>query len=831
MKILHYIEELNLKSGGPVRAVLDLSRLTCEAGHRVTILSPDVSDAPKEWLEAPVAGQARPHVVKVPPFAGRGKLFPFPVVEQIRKDFITGHDLLHVHGMWAPSNVQLTGAANRAGVPYIVSLRGMLDDWPMSQRRLKKRIFLFIAGRRMLHKAAFVHCTAEGEHQQSRKWFPKGRGRVIPNLLDLGPFRDAPGPDLARRKFPGLSGDAPAILFLSRVHYKKGVEHSIKAAALLRDRGVMCHWLIAGDGEPEYMQSLRDLSASLKLQDRVHFLGMVKGPEKISLFQASDLFLLPTSQENFGFAIVEAMAAGVPVMTTKGVDLWPELEACGGAVIVEQDAGPIADRVASIITDKQRLGDMGAKARAWVFDNLNEDAVIRQFIATYADAISERTGAAVGELRHPPALAAETSPGKAGRSEAERPSDRIRIVHYLPHFRLEQGGVVRAVLDLCDGLARSGADVTILTEDHADCPLAWKEGQPGAPRIIQVRGERSGNPVLRPWSMTVLRKVITAADVVHLHGMWTPANLQAASVAIDFGVPYVISPHGMLDDWPMSQKRPKKLFHWYLYGRNLLTNAAFVHCTAQAELDQARKWFPRGQGVVAPLVFDVAAFEELPGERPAREAFPSAFARDVPRILYLSRVNYKKGPDVLIRAAARLARRAVDFDVLIAGPGDPPGFLDEMKSLAAAEGVADRVHFLGHVSGRTKLSLYQAASVFALPTSQENFGFVFFEALACGTPLVTTRGVDVWRELEASGGGTIADRTPEGFESALGTLLADPARLAAMGQAGRAWVMKELAPAAIVSRFRKMYGQAARVRPASPDKSAQSAEVPHIGRS
>lgn len=817
MKILHYIEELNLKSGGPVRAVLDLSRLTCEAGHRVTILSPDVSDSPKEWLEPPGPGEHRPHVVKVPPFSGRGKLFPFPVVEQIRKDFIQSHDLFHVHGMWAPSNVQLTGAAYRAGVPYIVSLRGMLDDWPMSQRRLKKRMFLLIAGRRMLTRAAYVHCTAEGEHQQSRKWFPKGRGRVIPNLLDLGPFRKSPGPELARAKFPGMSGGAPSVLFLSRVHYKKGVEHFIKAAAILRERGLACNWLIAGDGEPEYMQSLRDLNASLNLQDRVHFLGMVKGPEKISLFEASDLFLLPTSQENFGFAIVEAMAAGVPVMTTKGVDLWPELQACGGALIVDQDATAIAEQVASLLGDKARLKEMGAKARAWVFENLHEQAVIGQFIATYADAISERTGAPIGSLRGglaPPeplsAVALAESPsGKADRSGSAGGSpDRTHIVHYLPHFRLEQGGVVRAVLDLCEALSRAGDQVTIITEDHTDCPPSWKTGQEGLPRIVLVRGERGGNPVLRPWSMTVARKIITAADVVHIHGVWTPANLQIASVAIDFRIPYIVSSHGMLDDWPMSQKRPKKLFHWYTYGRNLLNNAAFVHCTAEAELDQARKWFPLGRGMVVPLVFDLAPFRELPGEGPARAAFAPVSGERV-KVLYLSRVNYKKGPDVLIRAAAILAREGKKFDLLIAGPGDPAAYLEEMRSLARSEGIADRTYFLGLVSGQTKLSLYESADVMALPTSQENFGFVFFESLACGTAVVTTRGVDVWRELESSGGASIAERSPEAFAQALAPLIGDPEKLAEMGASGRAWVLRELAVDAIVARFRKMYGAAA----------------------
>jgi glycosyltransferase involved in cell wall biosynthesis len=490
---------------------------------------------------------------------------------------------------------------------------------------------------------------------------------------------------------------------------------------------------------------------------------------------------------------------------------------------------------------------MGEKARAWVFNNLSEEAVIAQFVAMYADAISEHTGATIGQLRGgyspvdhgesftalgqgPPGEGSGGEPvGKSERSVAEStvsgatdrtlahaeasPSvsrhDSSHVVHYLPQFRLEQGGVVRAVLDLCAALAAGGDRVTILTEDHADCPDSWKRESRGVPEIVRLRGTRGGNPVLSPWSMPVVRRVVTEADVVHLHGMWTPANLQIASVAIDFRVPYVISAHGMLDDWSMNQKRPKKLFHWYTYSRNLLQNAMQVHCTARAELDQARRWFPRGSGTVVPLIFDLAPYRALPGPDVARRAFPGAWS-DRPTILYLSRVNYKKGPDVLIEAASRMASRGIDFTLLIAGPGDPPEYLDRMKSLAASRGIGDRTHFLGHVSGATKLSLYEASDVFALPTSQENFGFVFFEALACGTPVVTTPGVDVWRELKSSGGAEIVERDAEKFAESLSALLsadrAAPGSLRARGQSGRRWIFEHLEPSGIIGQFRKMYG-------------------------
>lgn len=389
----------------------------------------------------------------------------------------------------------------------------------------------------------------------------------------------------------------------------------------------------------------------------------------------------------------------------------------------------------------------------------------------------------------------------------------MRITHFLTRFNLADGGVVRAVLDMCALLASRGHAVTVLTCDATDVPDAWKTGGAGVPTVRLVDRPRLPGGMFARSQLRAIEPLLTQSEVVHLHACWTSANNQLGRMCRRIGTPYVLSVHGMLDDWCMGQKTTKKKLYLAVAGRRTLEEAALVHCTAGAELEQSRKWYPRGTGLVVPLIFDLEPYRNPPGPDLADGAFGPAGTGDIdpdrPVVLFLSRIHMKKGVDVLVRTAAELKRRGVVCRTLIAGTGDAP-YEREIRSLIAELGLGDDIRLLGLVTGATKVSLYERADVFALPTSQENFGFVFPESLACRTPVVTTRGVDIWPELGQSGGAIIAERTPEAFADAIAGLLADPTRRDAMGEAGRAWVLEHLNPDAIAARFEEMYLRATR---------------------
>lgn len=438
MRILHYLAAVRAEVGGPARAVTDLCAAFARREHQVTLATADDADVPAPWKRpvrpafradsAPVTPACTPHdapqqgtpgemgttgdgsesrapgniprLVTVAPPRIPGGLFSRSQMTPLC-ELIASHDVLHLHGAWGPWNVQLGAAARRLGVPYFVSIRGMLDDWCMAQKSAKKTLFLKLAGTRYYERAASVHLTAQFEYEQARKYFPRGRGTVIPNLLDLEPFKSLPGEARARARFPHLGpdnpghdrgGGEPVLLFLSRIHVKKGIEHLLRAVRLLTDSGTPCRAIIAGSGDDQYVASLKRLCTDLKLDERVAFVGLVTGADKLSLYQACDLFVLPTSQENFGFVFVEALACTTPLVTTKGVDIWPELESSGAAVIAEGTPEGTAEAVHSLLArGRTAIDAMGRRGRDWTFQWLDPDKVMDQFESMYRAGLSRST--------------------------------------------------------------------------------------------------------------------------------------------------------------------------------------------------------------------------------------------------------------------------------------------------------------------------------------------------------------------------------------------------------------------------------------------------------
>jgi len=245
--------------------------------------------------------------------------------------------------------------------------------------------------------------------------------------------------------------------------------------------------------------------------------------------------------------------------------------------------------------------------------------------------------------------------------------------------------------------------------------------------------------------------------VVHIHGLWVPFLHRVARAARRRGVPFVISPQGMLTPWALGAKRLKKRLALAAYQGLDLRTAALVHATAEPEVEDIRRLGLRQPIVVAPFGI------EIPAPPPPRRG-------DVRTAVFISRLHPKKGLPYLLDAWARLEGLRAGgagrprWRLVIAGP-DEGGHQAELVARAAAVGltVAMRplperglpdatadVVFTGPVYGARKTDLYRQADLFVLPTHSENFGVVILEALACGVPVITTRGAP-WGDLEAVG--------------------------------------------------------------------------------
>jgi glycosyltransferase involved in cell wall biosynthesis len=387
-RIVHYCPGIRLELGGVVRAVLDWCSVLAARGNEVILATHDSPDVPAGWTGA--AGL--PRVVQLP-LPSKPNWFVSSEAVKIWDGLMRPGSVAHLHCPWTASNIQMARSARRNGVGYVVSIHGMLNDWSMTQRRVKKQIFLNLGGRAYLRRADRIHYTAAAERDQAQKWIHGSMPVVLPYLVDLASFHRLPGPEAARAKF-GIAGDTPVLLFLSRLHEKKGVHILIEAAALLRDSGQPFRLILAGtaaEADRDYEQRLRGAVRRLNLEPFVSFVGLVTGVEKISLYQAADLFVLPTLQENFGLVLVEAMACGTPVLTTRGTDIWQEI-AGAGQTISDNAPAPLCAAMRKLLGDRAALAESRRRARPWVMERFDTDRLAGDYERLYAEiATTHRT--------------------------------------------------------------------------------------------------------------------------------------------------------------------------------------------------------------------------------------------------------------------------------------------------------------------------------------------------------------------------------------------------------------------------------------------------------
>lgn len=381
MVILQYIKTVDFRGGGPPRAVVELAGVLQSRGHQVILSTTVDRDVPSEWR-----GSSGPEVICLPRVVAPLRRISRVGLQSLR-EAIARSDVVHLHGVWDPSNLQVAAICRALGKPYVISLRGMLDDWSMSHHPLRKRIYLALGGRAWLERAAVIHCTADAELQQAGKWFPRGRGEVVPNLIDLRPYEQPPTPEEALARWPELQTASFTVLFLSRIHEKKGVEHLIRAVAQVAPRMPGIRLVIAGGGQPAYVESLKLLAASLGIADKTTWAGIVDGSLKRSLYASADLMALPTSQENFGFVFFECLASGTPVLTTDLVDTKAELVRSGGAVVAPQTAEAFATEIEMFAKGGRDAAVMGAVGREWTLGEFATDRVAGQFEVLYRSCV------------------------------------------------------------------------------------------------------------------------------------------------------------------------------------------------------------------------------------------------------------------------------------------------------------------------------------------------------------------------------------------------------------------------------------------------------------
>lgn len=357
MKVLHYIPSLTISTGG---VAAYLSVLSAELGKLVE-LHIATSEEGGTAVETPNAV-----VHRISP----GLLSYFPAKELLSE---LCPDVVHVNGCWQPQLAFFQRAAESLQIPVVLSPHGMLEPWIVKRHYWTRKwpaIQLYQRG--LVKRADYLHATAETEKDNLLRLGWNSRITVIPNAVNI---EELPLKDNWRIK--------KRIVFMSRLHVKKGIELLLEALSHLKPGLDGYEVIIAGEGAPDYVQTLKKASISFGLSEIVKFVGGVYGAEKVQLLQSADIFLLPTYSENFGIVVAEALACGTPVITTYGTP-WKELKEneCGWYIPIGANALEQTLKKA-ISTKEEDLESMGRKGRCLVESSFSSQGVALRFFELY----------------------------------------------------------------------------------------------------------------------------------------------------------------------------------------------------------------------------------------------------------------------------------------------------------------------------------------------------------------------------------------------------------------------------------------------------------------
>jgi len=355
----------------------------------------------------------------------------------------------------------------------------------------------------------------------------------------------------------------------------------------------------------------------------------------------------------------------------------------------------------------------------------------------------------------------------------------MRILHVLPTRSPEYGGPVTVAEQLVNELCRRGVQASLFPGDE------------------HIRDRLS---LFTTWNTLV--RAINATDLVHIHGLWNIPGTIAAHAARRRGIPYVVTPHGMLDRWALRRSRFKKTVYAILFEQKNLREASMVHFLNNEELAEAQEFEPRCSTIVIPNGVQVELFHSLPERTLFLRRHPECAGRIV--ALFLGRLHPKKGLDLLLPAFAQARRRVPELHLVIAGPNQS-SYQKELEKIVKRLDINDRVTFAGMVQGENKRELLAAADFFVLTSYQEGDSMSVKEAMSAGLPIIITNACH-FDEVERVGAGIVVTQKVDKISQAIETLARSENR-EEMGRRGAKLIEERYAWHVIVNQLLKLYEQ------------------------
>lgn len=402
LRVLQIVPSISLVYGGPSQMVLGFSRALAEAGADVTVLTTDSNgDAGQPPLDVPLNSPVEQEGFTVRYFrCAPFRRYKFSVgllrwLSQHASDF----DVAHIHALFSPVSSAAAMVARSHHLPYVLRPLGTLDPADLQKKRQLKQIYGTLIERPNLARAAAVHFTSSQEATVSERFGAVTQDVVVPLGVEapakiqhpetlLAPLGIPASPALAAPA-PSIPDSTPAsiplVLFMSRLDPKKGLDLLIPALEFLHDEGIPFQFVLAGANpqDPAYENRVRDRLQSSSLAPQTVIPGFVSGDIKAALLQHADLFVLPSYYENFGIAVAEAMAAGVPVLISDQVHIWEAVKQAEAGWVSPCDTHDLAETLRQALIDRAERSRRGQQAQRLAQEHYSWRAIAHQMLEIY----------------------------------------------------------------------------------------------------------------------------------------------------------------------------------------------------------------------------------------------------------------------------------------------------------------------------------------------------------------------------------------------------------------------------------------------------------------
>jgi len=382
----------------------------------------------------------------------------------------------------------------------------------------------------------------------------------------------------------------------------------------------------------------------------------------------------------------------------------------------------------------------------------------------------------------------------------------VRSLHVIPSLSLKHGGPSYAIRAITRALASVDIDVSIATTDddgnnaRLKVPLGVPVPEDGA---IVYYFRRNILPYkisfgLRRW----LNQNVAQFDVVHIHALFSFSSTAAAHAARRHGVPYIVRPLGVLNRWGLKNRRSiAKQISLQLIELPMLQHAAAIHYTSEAEKREAMAVSASlgdQRSTVIPL--PVQSLKGDPADFLGR--YPQVAGRRL--ILFLSRIDQKKGLDLLLDAFSTVHREIGNVVLVIAGDGTP-SYVNHLHDRAQRLGIADLVIWPGYLAGALKAGALAAAEAFVLPSYSENFGVAAAEALAAGVPTIVTDGVAISDDIRRYDAGIVVKSDASEIADAISRILTQGEAASRFAVSGRRLAHDRYSVDSVGHQLRQLY--------------------------